>query len=186
MAGDRLAALIGLPLTRRVTDIHARINGRDQCTHQFDLAAMTIAAAARGQNRSYRILVTDPTDDVSFFRIHRNDGMLLTWTASHGQIIAPEPFTGKMLRHGFTDWAATALDEDHCEAALALRRAQMISNGRQIIGELNALGHARSRGGCWVQQPERATFAIRIPTFKPDGLSDPELDADDRTWLESS
>jgi hypothetical protein len=183
LAGERLEALIGLPLTRSVTDIHGRINGRDQCTHQFDLAAMAIAAAARRQDRSYSILVTDPIEETSFFRISRDDGHTLQWTAARGEILAPEPFAGRNLRHGFTDWAARSLDEDSCEAALALRRTHMISNGRQIMDELNARENARGRGGCWVQQPERATHAIRIPTYKPDGLFDPPLDRDDEAWL---
>lgn len=182
-AGERLAALVGVPLTRRVTDIHARIDGRMQCTHQFDLAALAIAAAARGEHRSYRILVTDPVDGRSDYTVQRDDGLILQWQAEGRIILAPEAYAGIDLRQGFTDWAARTLDEDVCEAALILRRAQLIANGRRMMDELNQLSHARPRGGCWVQQPERASLAKRIPHEAIDGLDDPEPDADDKAWL---
>jgi hypothetical protein len=181
--GERLEALVGLPLTRRVLDIHGRINGRLQCTHQFDLAAMAIAAAARGSGRRYSILVTDPVDGASFFSLRRDCGPLLAWHVRDDTILSPDDFEGVGLRGGFADWVAQALDDDLGEAALALRRVHMIAQGRQIQDELDAIGHARPRGGCWAQQPERALLAKRIRTGKSDGLTDPELDADDRAWL---
>jgi hypothetical protein len=184
VAGDRLEELLGLPLTPRVLDIHGRINARLQCTHQFDLAAIVIAAAARNEGRSYRILVTDPVDGAIAFLLRRNDGLRLDWQAQDDVILSPPLFAGVNLRIGFTEWVSKTLDDDQGEAALALRRVHMIAHGRQIQDELDALGHARPRGGCWAQQPERALLATRVPTAKSDGLTDPELDADDRAWLE--
>lgn len=183
-AGERLEEIVGLPVTPRVLDIHGRINARLQCTHQFDLAAMAIAAAARGQDRRYRILVTDPVEGAISFLLRRDDGLRLAWQTLDAVIQSPPPFDGVHLRMGFTEWVANTLDDDLGEAALALRRVHMIAHGRQIQDELDALGHARPRGGCWAQQPERALLAKRVPTGKSDGLTDPELDEGDRAWLD--
>lgn len=183
-AAEQLSEIVGMPLSQRVTDTHARINTRQQCTHQFDLGALTIAAAVRGTGLTYRLLVSDPIDDFSDYSLHRDDGLTLEWRAQKNYIVSPDRFAGIDMVRGFTDWAARTLDEELCEAALTLRRAHMVANGRRIVDHLNALGQPRANGGCWVQQPERAPSASRIPHIKSDGLHDPEPNADDMAWLE--
>jgi len=177
--------LIGLPLTSRIFDISATINARHQCTHQFDLAALTVAAAARGKDRRYTMFVTDPTeDDHCEAHLTRDDGFSLHWSITGRIITAPPVFAGITVDHGFTAWAADLTDEDLAEAALVLRRAHFVLGGRAILNDLNERHLAPSRGSCYVMQPERSDDAERIPTPHRDGTQPFLPTPGDREWLE--
>src|SRR3546814_12532079 len=89
-----------------------------------------------------------------------------------------------MLGRGFTAWAGTSLNTDDAEAALVLRRAIFISGGRGRTEELDRQPHAVARGGCWVQQPERASLATREKgTSRDHSDRPPQLPASDQGWL---
>lgn len=182
-AGEALRQLIGLPLTRRVFDVSAAIDARMQCTHQFDVAALLITAAARGQPRDYHILVTDPREGRCSARLMRNDGFQMDWIIANGTVLAPADCAGVDLDKGFTAWAAGMPDEDMAEGALALRRAHMIMRGRINLDELNQRSTALARSSCYVMQPERASSALRIPTVLRNDDAPPTLDAGDLAWL---
>lgn len=182
-SGEALDALVGLPLSRRIFDVSAAINARQQCTHQFDLAAQLVTAAARGQARGYDILVTDPHEGRCTARLTRDDGFAMGWAIEGMAIIGPDNHAGVALDQGFTAWAASLPDEDSAEAALALRRAHMVLRGRTRLEELNRRLFAPTRGSCYVMQPERAMLSERIPTPFRDGLTPPEPDAEDLAWL---
>ncbi|MEH6792116.1 hypothetical protein [Parasphingorhabdus sp.] len=162
-AGARLTELIGQSLTVRIRDIFAATDARQQCTHQLDLAAFAIAAAARGTGiRRYDARVAD--DDSQPCRlatVSRGGVEVLAWNFADGKIIAPEPFTGVSLGRGFSSWVSGNLDDETTEAALVLRRSIFISSGRGKIALLDAMEHAAPHGGCWVGQPERAAQALR-------------------------
>jgi hypothetical protein len=185
-AGDALAALAGLRLSSRVFDISAALNARLQCTHQFDLAALTIAAAARGMGRTYHILVTDPHGGIMDARLVRDDGFRMSLSLDDQTIVAPPEHAGIRLDQGFTSWAAGLADEDMAEAALVLRRAHMVQGGRMRIDEINSRKTALPRASCYVMQPERAAMALCIPTLLGDGSLPHMANADDERWLAGS
>jgi len=88
------------------------------------------------------------------------------------------------LGREFTAWVGTSLGAELAEAALVLRRAVFISNGRGRTEELDRAPHAAPRGGCWVQQPERAPLAFRQKGTSLDFSLRPDvLTADDERWL---
>src|SRR3546814_2966347 len=65
-----------------------------------------------------------------------------------------------------------------------LRRAIFISGGRGRTDELDRQPHAVARGGCWVQQPERASLATREKGTSRDHSDRPhQLTAGDDGWL---
>lgn len=161
-AGAQLRKLVGLPLSDRTSDVFDRVDARLQCTHQFDLAALAIAAAARRTAlRRYDARVSDPLNGLQRAVLLRDGRTVLAWETEARHIVHPAPWAGLALGTGFTAWTTTALDAELAEAALVLRRAVFISSGRGKIALLDALDHAPARGGCWVEQPERAAAAKR-------------------------
>jgi len=183
MAGGRLQQLVGQPLTPRITDIHRQVDGRQQCTHQFDLAALAVVAAARQRSRGYDLVVSDPVEKQCDAWLRRDDGFILHWRIDRNIICAPEPYARLNVGSGFTDWVSHTCDDDDAEAALTLRRAHFISRGRGMLDEINARTHAPDRGGCWVQQPERAEKAMSLTLLPTEGKAPRILNATDAHWL---
>ena len=185
-AGGRLDELVGQRLLRDTTQFFRIHDALLQCTHQFDLATLAIALAARGGSaRHYHAFVEDGAAVEQRRATLRRDGeTVLRWAFQDGIIEAPDPYCGHMLGRGFTAWAGTSLDTDDAEAALVLRRAIFISGGRGRTEELDRQPHAVARGGCWVQQPERASLATREKGTSRDHSDRPhQLTAGDDGWL---
>lgn len=186
-AGSRLEALVGEHLVHDTTLFFRHHDALLQCTHQFDLATLAIAMAARGTGvRKYHAFVEDHGDAGAARRatLRRDDVEILSWRFLDGVIEAPGRYSGRALGRGFTAWAGTSLGADQAEAALVLRRAVFISNGRGRTEELDRAPHAAPRGGCWVQQPERAPLALRQKGTSLDFSQRPDLlTAGDERWL---
>jgi Protein of unknown function (DUF2889) len=183
-AGERLDEVIGAALTPFAANVFLRTEPRLQCTHQFDLAALAIAAAARGSGRCYRVQVPDPIEGRTHATVSRDGEPILAWDVQDYAIAGPDRFTGIGLGKGFTDWVTRNLDVDEAEAALVLRRGVFISRGRAMRVQLDAQPHARASGGCWVQQPERAASALRNVGSWRDFSADAQLlTLLDEAWL---
>lgn len=184
-AGLELRALVGSALDKDMTGSFRIADARLQCTHQFDLAALAIANAARGTvTRRYDMVVPDTEDGRRHATLARDGTPLLDWALDGYAIAAPPPWSGRGLGGGFTAWVAESLDADMAEAALVLRRAIFISGGRGMAERLDRMAHAPDRGGCWVQQPEQAVKARREIGSTQDftGRAD-MLTLDDEDWL---
>ncbi|AMU92663.1 hypothetical protein [Sphingopyxis macrogoltabida] len=186
-AGNRLEALVGEHLVHDTTLFFRHRDALLQCTHQFDLATLAIAMAARGTGvRKYHAFVEDQGEVGAARRaiLRRDDLEILSWRFLDGVIEAPGRYSGRALGRGFTAWVGTSLGAELAEAALVLRRAVFISNGRGRTEELDRVPHAAPRGGCWVQQPERASLALRQKGTSLDFSQRPDLlTADDGQWL---
>lgn len=163
-----LRALVGLRLDARPHEIAAWTDARQQCTHQFDLATLAIAHAARGvrggtARRDYRTEVPD-WDDIPFTaRLWRDDELLLDWTCAYDEVREPAPFRGAPLRARFMAWCESNLDVELAEAAQVLRRAIWMSPARRL--DLEAFDSAEPSGLrpdiCYTAQPARIGVAIR-------------------------
>jgi len=160
--GERLNQLVGAELAEGLTKVFRLTDPRQQCTHQFDLAALAIAAAARGSSRHYHARVPDLIDDRTDPQLWRDGESILSWRVQAGVVTFPARYSGITLRHGFTDWAARELEPDEREAAIVLRRAVMIAVGRGMLPQLDRELYPPARGGCWVMQPERNRTARRV------------------------
>lgn len=184
-AGSRLAEFVGLALTPRMSDLSATIDARLQCTHQFDMAALAVAAAARGTTtRRYDAVVEDSPDGVRRASLWRDRALVLEWTMDGRTIVSPQDLADVGIGHGFTALMASKPDAEEAEAALVLRRAVFVSGGRGRTEEIDAIPHALPRSGCWVQQPERAPEARRMRGSTQDFTGRREaLTRDDEGWL---
>lgn len=184
-AGDELARLTGLPLSRAVGDVSDAVSVRLQCTHQFDLAALTIAATARGEGCRYDAAVRADGPEQFSGSVRRDGIELLAWTAQEGGIVKPAPFAGRALGVGFSQWVAEALEPGLAESALVLRRAFVLARARRHIPRLDSLRSALPTGNCWVQQPGTAETAARLHGVVRDysGSAVP-VDRADIDWLD--
>jgi len=185
-AGARLSELVGKSLTTDLTALTREIDARNQCTHQFDLACLSVAMAARGEGqRRYHAVVHDSRDSFTLATLDRDDERVLEWEMDGETIVAPHPFAGRTIGSGFTGFVSRELEHEEAEAALVLRRAVFITSGRGISEWVDALPHAMITGGCWVQQPEQHRNALRNKgsTLDFTGRVD-ELTRNDEAWLD--
>jgi hypothetical protein len=182
-AAAQLDALLGMPLSETAHEVTRVTDPSEQCTHQFELAGLAIAAAARGTaNRQYDIKVPMRIEDRTHSTLLRDGIPMLEWDMLGNVIQGPPPYAGIDLYHGMARWALTHLPIEEAEAALVLRRATGIARGRGM--NLDAQLHARPSGNCFAQQPQRAPQAIRIVGSTLDfATRQADLCADDRAWL---
>jgi len=161
-AGGRLQALIGLPITNDITALTKQTDARSQCTHQFDLACLAVAMAARGLGtRTYHAIVHDSRDSRYLATLDRDGTRVLSWSMDRETIVDPHPYAGRSIGGGFTAFVSQQLAGDEAEAALVLRRSVFITSGRGIADWTDSFDYAMVTGGCWVQQPERHQMALR-------------------------
>jgi len=181
-AGERLEELVGVQLSPDPTFALRQVDARHQCTHQFDIATLALAAATRGiRARRYEAAVPDAEEGGTVASLARDGVPVLQW-AVQGQVVAgPDPYTGRDLGKGFTAWVASSVAPDEAEAALILRRAVFISGGRNVSQAVIEALPARS--ACWVHQPERYYTRQRM-SRRQDFTDRPEaLTVDDDAWL---
>ncbi|MFO1012157.1 MAG: hypothetical protein U1E50_00155 [Caulobacteraceae bacterium] len=198
-AGERVSDLIAMPLNEASAAVNERADARQQCTHQFDLAGLAIAALARKiPRRTYKAAIPDRIDGATTATLWRDGEEILKWAIDGNNITGPDPYSGISLGGGFTGFARNLPTLDEAEASLVLRRAVFITTGRRenhpdrpvvmptpIPGAASAAAQPRTgpMGGCWVWQPERAPITIGNDN-KQDFTDRPEvLTADDQDWL---
>lgn len=184
LAGLQLKRLAGMPLSPSVGRLMEYVDARAQCTHMFDLAALAIAAAARGiKQRIYDIAVPERIDGHTEAALLRDGERILSWSLQGSLIVAPAPFVGVDLRRGFARWVAEHLNIDAAEAALVLRRGVFISGDGPRV-DLDTLSQPYATGGCFVTQPQRSSSFRRMVGSTYDFSDRPQaLTSDDDRWL---
>ncbi|MCB0995257.1 MAG: hypothetical protein KDB21_09220, partial [Acidimicrobiales bacterium] len=165
-SATQLDELIGTPLSTSTLASAAGLDVRQQCTHLFDLALLTISHAARGiAERHYDATVPDWTEPPFAATLDRDGRRMLRWElGTTAEITAPPGFAGVSLRGGFLAWSEQRLHPDLAEAAQVLRRAVWLSPARLIDleGCDDAIESSLTPGVCWTAQPERITLAPRV------------------------
>lgn len=153
-----------------------------QCTHQLDLAGLGVAAMAiERPERSYEVTIPDREEGHTNATLHIDGQPMLQWHVFDMMIEGPPPFEGRSLREGFTKFTYS-LNRDQAEAALVLRRALFVSQGRGV--DIDALGDRGPVGGCWAWQPERIPQLRRFPENRRDfSVSSEVALSGDVEWL---
>jgi len=163
-AATPLKQLVGMPLSRAPDAVYRHTNGRFQCTHLFETAALAIAQAKRGPGRRlYEIHVADPDPLARQAVLACNGEPLLQWTLENEAIRSDDLFNGMNFR-ALGGWAAEHGEHALAEPALLLRRAGRLAMGRQI--DVDALPVAASLGRpaiCHSFQPVIASLGKRVP-----------------------
>ncbi len=183
-AGQRLEELIGMPLRARVDSLTREIDARQQCTHQFDLACLAIAATQRGDTATeYHAQVTMGSGGEKLGELELNGKAVMRWEVKDQMIVLPVAYAGQSITQGFAAYCST-LPDTEAEAALVLRRALFVSGARWLDPTEQPFS-AGLTGGCWVLAPNRKNSAIRLNNNFRDFNSSPSLILqDDLHWLE--
>lgn len=165
-AVDVLDRLTGMALSPDPQAVYRHADGRQQCTHLFDLAGLAISHAARGiAQRQYDVEV--PCMDTRSPRAARLsvDGCeRLAWTLHRTVIYEPESFAGQDIRTMMPWVKQHVTDRDEFEAVIVLRRAVFTSGNRMYdmdrMTTAAATGHVS--GACHVFQHGVADHALRV------------------------
>jgi hypothetical protein len=175
-AAAALEGLRGLALSPSLRDAARHADPRLQCTHLFDVAALTVTHAARGtRERVYQAAVPDRVDGRARVALAVDGSDRLAWTVRGFEIEEPPPFAGRSLGGGFTAWCET-LDPDLAEIAQVLRRATVIGLGRRY--DFDRMEHGRMfadlGGTCHTFRPEHIEGARRLHGSVRDFTRSPE------------
>ncbi len=181
-AGGQLHKLIGMALAPASSAVLDQTDQFQQCTHQFDLAGLGVAALAlKRPRRVYEVTIPDRIEGFTVATIAVDGEPMLRWDVADMTIEAPLPYAGRSLGAGFTRFTRS-LDRDEAEAALVMRRALFVSRGRAV--DFTTLGNRGPVGGCWAWQPERMETLRRLPENRRDFSVDAAaVMADDNAWL---
>lgn len=147
-----------------LTEITARRDKKQNCTHLHDLAVL--AAVHSGDSAgvlTYELFVSDAVEGVRRMEIRRDGVAVLNWAEKDDVLIAPDAIAGRTL---FTlrDWIAE-LPEPEREAARLLQWVSIMAHGRTMTPS----EHASARGmpaNCYTFQPDRVGKALRIGEIK--------------------
>lgn len=154
-AAQILQRFVGMTISTAPDIDPKKLDYYSQCTHQYDLAALAIAQAARGGKRQYDIEVPDSPDQQKTARLFRNGELFWEWFLNGSVFTAPERFIGLNLR-SIGDGASVNLDVDEREALKVLRRGLFIAAGRSFNLDYfddNSQIVANRPGACFASQP---------------------------------
>ncbi|QQD17328.1 DUF2889 domain-containing protein [Spongiibacter nanhainus] len=185
-APEALAPLVGQSLRPRSSDIGALIEMRQQCTHIFDLAGLTMAHAVRGSSHRRYQTITDsrkilgwkdhksPQFGPTTIRLLLDNQEVMQWYCDSGTILDRESGHQQSLGRGFREWTES-LPIDKAEYATVLRRALLVSGGRSMIHDNYPSAAAMDQPElCYSFQASRRDTALRMHDTTKDYADHPE------------
>lgn len=159
-ASARLQEFRDTPLDADITVFGSRIDPLQHCTHQFDLAALAIAQAARGPGRRVYDIMVQPGAEGRHAVVSRDGDEVLNWIVDGVTIRSDNMFDGQDLRTVLRA-AREELDAgpDLLEAIHVVRRGLLVSRSR--ASNPDGFGGPPElvqfmKGACFAFQPENA------------------------------
>jgi len=142
-----------------LSEVTARRDKKQNCTHLHDMAVLAAAHAHERESLTYEIFASDPVEGVRILEIRRDGGRLHRWVERDGILSEPSELAGRAL---FTlrDWIGTLEGADQ-EAARVLQWGSLVAHGRTMSMEDQSHA-AEMPPNCYTFQPERAAVAQRI------------------------
>jgi hypothetical protein len=134
-AAAELSSLAETPLLRSPFDVLRQIDVRKQCTHMADMAAMAIAAAARGVRcRQFDIALrlAVGNDDERLGHLAVDVESADEWLINHGVIEKPARYSGINLTHSSKWIDQYNFSDDERDELFVMRRAHLVSGGRRF------------------------------------------------------
>lgn len=163
-AERRLQDFIGQPLRSRMAVKLDDIDGKQQCTHQYDLVMVALTQALRPGRREYVTRVSGRMHEYRHAQLWLDDKQVLDWHLQGTLIDSDDVFDQRDLR-SILPWADEHLDDATLEALYVQRRAVMVAASKGInMDQFSDAGQLMSRqsGACFAFQPERADEAKRV------------------------
>jgi hypothetical protein len=144
---------------RLLTEVTARREKQQNCTHLHDLAVLAAAHAAPPGGFVYQIFVSDPVDGERVLEIQRDGETVARWLERGGVLVSPKVIEGLTLMT-LRDWIASLPPEER-EPARLLQWASIVAHGRTLPWERMHLTD-NMPPSCYTFQPERIASAARI------------------------
>jgi hypothetical protein len=158
-----LVRLIGMELEPRGRAVYDATDYSAQCTHQFDVAGLTLAHAARGLGDGwFDCVVRDPVDGVRHASLRSNLTGPMDWRIEGSTITAPEFFAGQVPA-AMGNWVRQNFEGADADAVLLLRQCIRTAQGRQMdIDAFPTAADIGMSGVCYSFQPENAPRGARM------------------------
>jgi len=155
-----LTALRGAPLSANPAALFGYADPR---LHLFELAALAVAQAARGEGRrSLETEVTDPANGVRYARLFQDGVLALEWRLAEDTILEPAADAGRTLA-SFNSRALMDLPPQRAEDLLILRRVAQTAKGRRMDVDAFAVAAELGRPAqCYSLQPANSARAARV------------------------
>ena len=145
----------GLPLS----EVTARRDKKQNCTHLHDMAVLAAAHADGSGDFVYDIVATDPQAGRRSLELRRDGALLHAWTEHNGVLTAPPEIAGQTLL-SLRDWIAGLTGVEQ-EAARLLQWSSIVAMGRTMPMEQQSDATAMPPN-CYTFQPERAVSARQL------------------------
>lgn len=145
-----------------LTDVTARRDKQQNCTHLHDLAVLAAAHAGTVGRITYGVYASDPVDGERILEIQRDGKTAMRWVEQNGVLVSPEAIAGLTLMT-LRDWIAS-LPENEREPARLLQWAAIVAHGRTLPWERMHLTD-NMPPSCYTFQPERIASAFRVGTI---------------------
>ena len=158
-----LNALEGVAVSADPTAVFRHADPRLHCTHLFELAALALAQAARGEgSRLYEAEVTDPVEGSRTARLFLDGSLALEWRLAEDIVVEPALYAGRALS-SFNSRVLAESPPALAEILLILRRVAQTARGRQINVDAFATAAEMGRPAqCYSLQPANAARAARV------------------------
>lgn len=146
------AVLVGTFTGVALSEVTARRDKKQNCTHLHDLAVLAAAHAGDSGPLEYRIYASDPSHGERVLEIRRDGRQLHRWIERNGAFTAPDDISGLTLL-SLRDWIAGLAGEAQ-EAARLLQWASLVAHGRMMTRQQRRAA-AGTQPSCYAFQPER-------------------------------
>jgi hypothetical protein len=161
MAISQLQALSGAALLPSPFSVLRLTALAQHCTHLVDMAALAIAAAARGvRYRQYDAIIGLADGDGADWRIGtlaRDDGGTCRWVVRDGLVCEPSNYAGLEMRRA-ASWISSRTDDvDAIEETFVMQRAMLVAGGGRFVldDHPKPSAHVWMVGACFAFQPSR-------------------------------
>ena len=144
-----------------LSDVTARRDKKQNCTHFHDMAVLAAAHAGAQGTVIFDMIATDPVGGLRRLELRRDGELIQRWTEQDGLLSTPPEVAGRAL-FALRDWIAT-LPEPAREAARLLQWASLVAYGRTMPLDQQSIA-SELPPNCYTFQPERAKHAVRNGT----------------------
>jgi hypothetical protein len=181
MAVEPLQSIVGCPLSPTSNVLAGYAKAKSNCTHLFDLAALAISHALRGQStRQYDVEVPDAVTGDKMISVKRDQQLIHQWTVNEHIIQTPKSLAGNPVMKGFYQWASQTFSGEDWEAVQVLQRGYFVSRARAVdldgsagksaVNDTYMLGMCYSYSPGVVENAIRSTQSVRDFSHCPEQL----------------
>ncbi len=160
-APSALQDLVGVPLGAKRSTLYSGGRARRNCTHLFDIAALSMGlAASAAMQRQFDFVIVDETALGMRMEASVDGSIVHQWTVRDATILTPSAFAGVRMFGGYVAWAEATFEGVVRDAALHVQKAAFVARGRRFLV-------AEARSQVVRDEPDRqgACYSFSEPQF---------------------